>query len=259
MTTFVWKGETIHYVDEGEGSAIVLLHGLGGNAENWLLQRRYLCATHRVLSLDLPGHGLSTGRSVAFVDYARAIEAMLDDAGVARTMLCGLSKGARAGIAFAARHPDRVCGMVIVNAFLHLRPEDRDRRLALYDLLLEVDGPARWASQLLRLMGVEDYPAIVRGFRRSLDRIDPMHIRRIFREQVDWDQRQCLPDILCPVLVVQGLKDGFIPAYCADETLAGLPGSELALFDGGHLPYLEAPKAFNHRLSEFLSQNSCGQ
>lgn len=40
MATFVWNGETIHYVDEGEGSAIVLPHGLGGNAENWLLQRR---------------------------------------------------------------------------------------------------------------------------------------------------------------------------------------------------------------------------
>jgi sigma-B regulation protein RsbQ len=252
---FDWSGETIHYVAEGDGRTIVLLHGLGGNAENWLLQRRHFSATHRVLSLDLPGHGLSTGRAISFADYPRAIAAMLDHAGVSRATLCGLSKGARAGIGFAAQHSDRVDGMVIVNAFLHLEPEDRARRLALYDLLLEEDGLNRWADQLLHLMGVEDHPAIVRGFRRSLGDIDPNHIRRIFREQIDWDQRPDLTRISCPVLVVRGKKDGFIPAYCVDEVREGLRDSELAELNTGHLPSLEAPADFNHRVSAFLAQH----
>ncbi len=261
MTTFDWNGETIHYVDEGGSAdesgrpAIVLLHGLGGNAENWLLQRHYFSATHRVLSLDLPGHGRSTGRSVSFADYPRVIAAMLDHAGVARATLCGLSKGARTGIGFAAQHPDRVSGIVIVNAFLHLEPEDRARRLALYDLLLEEDGGERWADALLNMMRVEDHPAIVRGFRRSLRHIDPLHIRRIFREQIDCDQRADLPRLSCPVLIVRGEKDGFIPAYCVDEIREGLPGSELAVLDAGHLPYLEAPAAFNRCVSEFLGRH----
>jgi sigma-B regulation protein RsbQ len=253
--TVDWNGETLHYNDEGTGPAAVLLHGLGGNAENWLLQRRYLSATHRVLSLDLPGHGLSTGRSVQFVEYWRAIEAMLDHANVARAALCGLSKGARAGLAFAARRPDRVSGMVIVNAFLRLEPDDRARRLALYDLLLEEDGASRWADQLLHLMGVEGYPAIVRGFRRSITQLDPLHIRRIFREQDRYDQRVELKDIACPVLVVRGAKDGFVPAYCADEIRAGLVDSDLAVLEAGHLPYLEVPTEFNRCVSEFLTRN----
>lgn len=254
---FAWNGHTIHYQDEGSGPAVVLLHGLGGNAENWLHQRHFLSATHRVLSLDLPGHGLSTGRSVAFADYPHAIEAMLDHAGVARATLCGLSKGARAGIAFAALHPERVSGMVIVNAFLHLEAGDRDTRLALYDLLLEEDGPRRWADRLLHLMGVEGHPAIVRGFHRSLERIDPLHIRRIFREQIGWDQRPDLPRIACPVLVVQGRHDGFIPLYCSGEILAGLRDAELTIMETGHLPYLEAPAAFNHHISVFLARIGC--
>jgi pimeloyl-ACP methyl ester carboxylesterase len=250
---FDWNGHTLHYQDEGSGPAIVLLHGLGGNAENWLHQRHVLSATHRVLSLDLPGHGLSTGRSIAFTDYQRAIEAMLDHAGVAQATLCGLSKGARAGIVFAAGHPERVSRMVIVNAFLHLEPEDRAKRLTLYDLLLEADGPRRWAEQLLHLMGVTDHPTIVRGFHRSLERIDPLHIRRIFREQIDWDQRPELRHIACPVLVVQGRHDGFIPPYCPDAILAGLRGAERAIMETGHLPYLEAPAAFNRLVSDFLA------
>jgi len=255
VATFDWDGETIHYVDEGSGPAIVLLHGLGGNAENWLPQRRFLSVTHRVLSLDLPGHGLSTGRSAAFADYPHAIAAMLDDAGVGRATLCGLSKGARAGIAFAVQHADRVSAIVIVNAFLHLKAQDRARRLALYDLLLEEDGLSRWADQLLHLMNVETYPAIVRGFRRSLARIDPHHIRRIFRELIDWDQRRDLPSISCPALVVQGARDDFIPPYCADEIRAGLIGSQHIVMDAGHLPYLENPVAFNEAISAFLSHN----
>lgn len=253
--TFEWRGETIHYVDEGRGPALVLLHGLGGNAENWLLQRRHFSATHRVLSLDLPGHGLSSGRSIAFADYPDAIRAMLDHAGIARATLCGLSKGSRAGLGFAVRYPERVSGMVIVNAFLHLEPEDRAQRLALYDLLLEQDGPRLWADRLLHLMGVEHHPAIVRGFRRSLARIEPEHIRRIFREQIDWDQRPDLSRVGCPVLVVRGERDGFIPAYCVDETLAGLADGALAVLATGHLPYLERPDAFNRTVSEFLAHN----
>jgi len=250
-----WHGETIHYVDEGSGAAVVLLHGLGGNAENWLLQRRHLSATHRVLSIDLPGHGLSSGRAIGFSAYPEAVGAMLDHAGVDRATLCGLSKGARTGLAFAVRHSERVNGMVIVNAFLHLEPEDRARRLALYDLLLEDDGARRWADQLLALMGVEDHPAIVRGFLRSLDQIDPLHIRRIFREQIDWDQRPDLEHLNCPVLVVRGAKDGFIPAYCVDEIRAGLRGSELAVLETGHLPYLEKSAEFNQSVTAFLDEH----
>jgi hypothetical protein len=90
-----WNGETIHYVDEGSGAAVVLLHGLGGNARNWPLQRRHLSATHRVLSIDLPGHGLSSGRAIRLSAYPEAVDDMLDHAGVDRATLRGLSKGAR--------------------------------------------------------------------------------------------------------------------------------------------------------------------
>ncbi|WP_447932596.1 alpha/beta fold hydrolase [Sphingopyxis fribergensis] len=253
---FGWNGETLHYSAEGAGTAVLLLHGLGGNAENWLLQRRHLAASHRVLSLDLPGHGRSSGRSVHFTDYWRAIEATLDHAGAPRAALCGLSKGARAGLAFAARCPERVTAMVVVNAFLRLDPDDRVRRLALYDLLLEENGAERWADQLLAMMGVEEYPAIVRGFRRSIGEIDPLHIRRIFREQDAFEQRPELQCVTCPALVVRGARDGFVPAYCADEIRAALVGSELAVLDAGHLPYLEVSTEFNRCLSQFLARNS---
>lgn len=254
VATFEWEAESLHYVSEGDGSAVVLLHGLGGRINNWLLQRRHLSATHRVLSLDLPGHGHSTGRSVRFTDYWRAIEAMLDHAGVTSASLCGLAIGARAGLAFAARRPERVNGVVVVNTVLHLEPEDHAERVAIYDLLLEKDGARQWADALLVLMGVDDHPAIVRGFRKSTEEFDPLHIRRIFLEQDAYDQQSELKLISCPVLVVRGANDRLVPAYSADHFRAGLTNSELAVLDSGHLPYLEIPSEFNCCLSEFLTR-----
>jgi sigma-B regulation protein RsbQ len=251
---FEWDNRRIHVVDEGSGPALLFLHGLGGNADNWLHQRRFFLRTHRVLSLDLPGHGRSQGREVGFRDYWHVIEALLDTVGVTSAAICGLSTGARAGLAFAARRPERVSRLVVVNAFMHLKPEDETRRLALYDLLAEDDGARLWAKRLLDSMGVADHPAIVRGFLKSLDAIDPAHIRSLFRELIAHDQRPELEKIACPVLLVRGERDGFVPPYCVEELQRILPNSQIVRMpDRGHLPYLEDPAGFNRIASDFIA------
>jgi sigma-B regulation protein RsbQ len=63
---FMWNDRRIHFVDGGSGPALLFLHGLGGNADNWLNQRRFFERTRRVLSLDFPGHGRSEARDVGF-------------------------------------------------------------------------------------------------------------------------------------------------------------------------------------------------
>jgi pimeloyl-ACP methyl ester carboxylesterase len=141
-----------------------------------------------VLSLDFPGHGWSEGRDVGFRSYWHVIERLLEHVGLASIVICGLSKGARAGLALAARRPTRVDRIVVVNAFMHLAPDDETKRLTLYDILAQKDGARLWAEQLLNSMGVANRPAIVRGFLKSLDAIDPEHIRSIFRELIAYDQ-----------------------------------------------------------------------
>lgn len=245
----------IHYVTAGSGAPLLFLHGLGGRVENWVHQMAAFSETHRVIAIDLPGHGRSEGRDIGFRDYWRFIEALLDHLGLADATLCGLSKGSRAGLMLAARRPERVARMIVVNAFAHLSPEDAARRRALYDLLLLGDGGARWAEGLLDAMGVRDHPAIVAGFRRSLQGIDPAHIRARFGEMIDYDQRPELRDIRCPTLIVRGDRDDFVPAYCAEDIHAAIPGSEVRILPGaGHLPYLEQPAAFNAILADFLAR-----
>jgi pimeloyl-ACP methyl ester carboxylesterase len=202
-------------------------------------------------------HGRSSGREVRFADYWQVIEALLDHLEIRSAALCGLSKGARAGLAFASRKPARVERLIVINAFVQLDLPDQAKRLALYDLLDEPDRVINWAQQLLERMGVSGRPAIVRGFMRSLATIDPGHIRRVFAELVAYEQGPELAQIACPVLIVRGEKDDFVPAYCAHDLNHRLRNSVIArMTECGHLPYLEDPFAFNEIVAAFLTGGS---
>ncbi|MFH0297423.1 alpha/beta hydrolase [Bradyrhizobium sp. 31Argb] len=256
MSSFIHDGRRLHYTLEGAGPALLFVHGLGGNADNWMLQRLAFAATHRVVGLDMPGHGRSEGRGVPFDRYWEAILALTEHLKIERIAICGLSKGARVALMFAARHPERVERIAVVNAFIHLTPADREARLKLYDLLLQPDGGRGWAEELLYAMGVSEHDAIVRGFLRSLNWIDPEHIRARFNELIAFDQRAELADVRCPVLLIRGERDAFVPDYCVEELHQWLGGSSIARMPScGHLPYLEAPARFNALLTEFLGSS----
>jgi pimeloyl-ACP methyl ester carboxylesterase len=64
---FVWNDRRIHFVDEGSGPALVFLHGLGGNADNWLNQRRFFARTRRVLISIFPATVSPKAATWAFV------------------------------------------------------------------------------------------------------------------------------------------------------------------------------------------------
>jgi len=248
-----WGSETLHATDEGAGDPVLLLHGLGGSANNWLHQRRHLSARHRVVAVDLPGHGRSTGTDVSFDAYPDAIAATLDRAGIGAVSVVGLSMGARAGLWFADRYGDRVRSLVMVNTFLTLTAEDRQRRLDLYDLLLETDGAQLWSQALLEQMGLADHPTIARGFRAALARSDPRHLHDIFHQVVGTDQVPQLARLKVPVLLIRGEQDDFVPAYCLEELQAAAHYATVARLPGcGHLPYLEDPDGFNQAVDRFF-------
>lgn len=255
MSWFPYNGRKIHYIDEGAGAPLLFVHGLGGNAENWLRQRADFSTTHRVITPDLPGHGRSDGHGVPFSAYWEYLLALCDHLGIESVSICGLSKGARAALMLACRRPHRIRNLIVVNAFTHLKDEDASKRRRLYDRILDPDEGRAWADALLKEMGVLQHRAIVSGFRQSLSKIDRRHIWQRFQELVAYDQRPELAGIDCRVLLVKGGKDLFIPDYCMDEMRSLIPRSTLVrLPECGHLPYLESPVDFNAIVRSFLLQ-----
>ncbi|WP_326569908.1 alpha/beta hydrolase [Actinacidiphila glaucinigra] len=249
-----WLGETLHYTDEGAtDDAILFLHGLGGNANNWLHQRRAFAEHHRVITLDFPGHGRSTGTSVPFGQYAAAAQALLDHLRVNEVSVVGLAMGARVGITLAARSPRCVRRLTIVNGYLELPPREHEKRVELYDLLLSPGGAREWAQLLLEGMGVSGHAGIARGFLASADRIDPAHVNAVFHQVDGVDQAEEFRGLAIPVQLIVGERDQLVPTSSTEQLTALARKATISRFpDSGHLPYLEDPATFNRALEDFL-------
>jgi pimeloyl-ACP methyl ester carboxylesterase len=120
--TFDAKGVMIHYVIEGKGEPVVLIHGLLSSASiNWKLPGviAELAKDHKVIALDLPGHGQSgkpADREAYGVQMVDDIILLLDHLKIKKAHVVGYSLGGMVAMTLMARHPQRVlsgtvCGM----------------------------------------------------------------------------------------------------------------------------------------------------
>jgi pimeloyl-ACP methyl ester carboxylesterase len=121
------EGVRLHYREEGAGSPVVLLHGNGVTAEDYVASGVFAGAAigHRVLAFDRPGSGYSTRpREVTWTPQAQArvIAAALERLGIGPAVIVGHSWGALVALALAAAHRERVSGLVLVGGFYYPTP-----------------------------------------------------------------------------------------------------------------------------------------
>ena len=112
------QGIKVRYSRQGspDGKTVVLLHGFGGDLDNWLFNMGPLAAAADVVALDLPGHGQSavTMPAPSVEALAGFVSAFLDELGVERAHLVGHSLGAAVAAQLALDQPERVAGLVLV-------------------------------------------------------------------------------------------------------------------------------------------------
>lgn len=114
-------GVRIHYTNYGAGeNALLFVHGWSSDETVWKKQASALAGTTRVLTVDLPGHGQSDQPEIDYTMdyYARAIDAVLRDAGVSKAVLVGHSNGTPVIRQFYRRYPQKVSGLVVVDGSL---------------------------------------------------------------------------------------------------------------------------------------------
>ena len=113
------NGHKLRYLKRGEGGEpMVLIHGFGGDLNNWLFNHEALAADREVYALDLPGHGESTkdvgeGTLDALAD---TVAAFMDAVGVDAAHLVGHSMGGAVSLTVAARHPQRVRSLSLIGS-----------------------------------------------------------------------------------------------------------------------------------------------
>jgi pimeloyl-ACP methyl ester carboxylesterase len=273
--------------DGPDDTTFVLIHGLGGSHLNWLQVAPGLAGLGRVLALDLPGFGWSPrdGRGSGLMDERRILSRFVAELSTGRTVLAGHSIGGVIAILQAAVEPASTGGLVLTSSALPWSGGGLPHpavigAFALYDTPGVGD---RLAGVRMRRMDPE---RVVRfGYRMIAS--DPSSIpEEIVRMNVDLvRERQGDPDapdafldaarsmlrlgrrpgvsgralggIACPVLLLHGRRDRFVPASFAEAVLASHPSWRGRIFPGiGHAPQMEAPGRWLSEVADWFAETA---
>lgn len=244
-------GLRIHYRDEGSGPAVLLLHANFGNLLAWDPWVDALAATHRVVRLDLPGHGL-TGPDPAG-DYGQErtvalVAKFVDAVGLRRFVVAGTSLGGSIAIRYAARHPERVERLVLLNPGIleGLAAAQAGTRLPAAARLLGYVTPRALAAYVLRSRAGD--PA--RITEEHVDRWWELWMREGNRramlarlaEPGGGDVEAVVAAVKAPVLVLWGEANPQAPVAQAAtlvDMLAQAPEKRLVTYPGVGHPALE--------------------
>ena len=261
-------GVRAHIRDQGnpEGVPIVLIHGSLGSLHMWEGWARELGKQARLISVDLPGHGLTGAwpRDEYTIEaYADFMEVLVDALNLDRFVLVGHSMGGAVAWTFAATRPDRVSQLILVDAAGYPREGGEAplmTRLARLPVLGDI-GIYFKPERLVRRSLVDSYadPAMVSPERvkraaelqrfpgnreatlqraRTQEPLDPTPLKRL--------------DV--PTLIIWGGRDRWVPPADAFRFQGDIKGAKLEIFEAlGHNPMEEDPKATAEAVAAFLA------
>jgi len=264
----------IHYRDVGPRDApvLVLVHGFSASLHTWEPWVTDLRKDYRVLTIDLPGHGLSRCLDVSetgIPQFVEVIDQFTRNLGVDRFTVIGNSMGGHTAWSYALAHPERLDGLVLVDASGWPKSGDEAESSPLVFKLLANPLARRVMKDIdmtgLIRSGLEDSfanPALVTDAmveRYSALSRAPCHREAILNLMIARDDRsnaspEKLAAITEPTLIMFGEKDNVVPAAHGEKFAAAIPGSELKLYpDVGHLPQEEAAAQSVSDLRQFLA------
>lgn len=263
----------VHYRDEGraDGPTIVLVHGFSASLHTWQGWVRELGDDYRIISLDLPGHGLTRGFPLEDVDiegFGEVIHALTDQLGLADFTLVGSSMGGHAAWAYALERPEDLNALVLVGAagwpptpeeledtpFVFKLLDNSIARLVLRDLdntaMLRSGLEASFVDQTFVTEDmVQRYASLNRapGHREAI-----LHIIAS-REDRPLASAERLAGLTVPTLVLHGEGDNLVPFAHGEQFASAIPGAQFIAYDGvGHLPQEEITRQSAADLAAFL-------
>jgi len=245
------------YDDAGTGECVVLVHGHPFDRTLWDPQLPVLSQSFRVIAPDLRGFGRSpvTPGKVTMREYAQDIEELLDELGVAKAAVVGLSMGGLVAMELATAHPRRYWALGLVTTTAE--PPSPQDFMTRNERATETEEHGSCVLVAYMHTGVygPNCPAAVRA------KVDAMMAdapaagaAAALRGRAERpDYRPLLAELDIPALVLTGSADPWSNEKVTAEIVASLQRPELVTIDGaGHLPNLEAEAAFNAALSKFL-------
>lgn len=262
---FMMAGETaLHICDSEKGEkCVVLLHGYLESLMVWEDFIPHLYKQLRVVTLDLPGHGISVvnGECHTMEYLADVVADLMASLGVERYTVVGHSMGGYVALAVAEKYADRLDGVVLLsstpNPDTDEKRENRRREIELVksgkkDLLARVAPEAGFA--VVNRPRMKDYIA---DLTEQVHLTEEEGIVALLNGMIERkDQNEMLQKSAVRQLFILGKQDGYIPMEVAEAMVARHPQAEVAwLEESGHMGFLEQPEACAEALLKFMGIN----
>ena len=243
--------DRLYYEVHGEGPAVVLAHGVGGNHVSWFQQVPVLARSYRVITFDHRGFGKSSDlRGLGRSAFADDLEALLDELRTERAALVGQSMGGGTCMGLLARAPARVAALVMADSVQGLEEVDGNRVI-----LAEARANSSGLGQLERVLGEDflrrrDAPGFLYAQLAGFNATDRHNLRGTFNPLMHPRE---LAATRVPVLFIVGEHDRLFPPAAVQAAQRETAGSFYVEISGaGHSAYFERPVEFNDSVLSFL-------
>lgn len=275
--------EVTHYYDQGEGVALLLLHGSGlgtSAAMTWWQNMSHLSQQYRAIAFDSIGYGetvVAADSTYGIKQWGEHTLRLMDALNIDKAWLVGSSLGGWVALQLAIDHPERIHGVISVGTGgakkETLKPQESQQNpvaeseniakptaskistlsaeVIRKDLMKNILNDALISDTLVQLRHQAAVKESAKGIRPLLQQA-----RDRDRDQLPLDLSR-LKQLQLPVLLVHGTQDKVVPLSRSLQLVEAIPSADLHLYgSAGHWPHIGRSEEFNHLVCSFIIQHS---
>ena len=255
-----FRGKKIYYTEEGNGSPIVLIHGYLETGEVWSSFAQKLAKNFRVISIDLPGHGLSDiyeeTHSMEFL--ATAVNDLMNAIGIQKAFLTGHSLGGYISLAFLELYPEKLTGYCL----FHSHPfadtlealQKREREIRVVKAGKKYLMYPENVKRMFADANLRKFDAALERSKKIASGISAEGIVAVLKGMIARPSRLTLMEKgVVPCLWILGLMDNYIPCDMAKERVSLPSNADLVILKhSGHLGFIEEEDLAVEAITEFV-------
>ncbi len=261
MPTAPIRDINMYYEDSGSGDPLVLIGGLGADAQSWALQVPVLARHFRVITMDNRGSGRTSApdKPYSIAGMADDVAGLLDHLGIAKANVLGFSMGGAIAQEFALKYPARVEKLILMNAapyadgqvaaiiknWINVRRSNMSREQAQRFI-----APFLYSAEL-----IDDQDRYERAILNSVSNPYAQQDHAFIRQAqalLAFDTRDRLATVKAETLVVSAAEDILIPSRNQERIVKLLPKAKHVTLAGGHAGFIEHAAQYNAAILEFL-------
>ncbi|KTD19349.1 lipolytic protein [Legionella lansingensis] len=250
----------ISYSDSGHGQPLILIHAFPTDKQLWQLQQP-LSEKFRVITLDLWGFGESAradGQAIAMADYADEVNQLMDQLNLDKAIIVGESMGGYITLAFLAKYPHKVKGLVLSNTQAIADSEETKAKRETIAVDVLEHGTMNFIKGFMPKALSSNAQEHLKEFLYSiLARQEPTGLASALRGMaLRPDTLPLLAKCKLPILIITGSEDSLIsPQQSETMHLLATNSKLIVLADAGHLSNLEQPQQWNQAVIDMFAKS----